>query len=104
MFLHCAVCALQDTVATEENWACFSLELLHEDEEVKWLLNGMPWAVQWVTLLRGGLCFCTVQCVLGLCLHTCGVFLTQDCWWSGALWCSEGELTLGQSWCHALTV
>ncbi|KAF6095953.1 hypothetical protein HJG60_014194 [Phyllostomus discolor] len=33
---------LEDTEATEEGRACFSLELSHEDEEVEWSLNGMP--------------------------------------------------------------
>ncbi|KAM9732204.1 LOW QUALITY PROTEIN: obscurin-like [Dama dama] len=33
---------LEDVEVLEEGRACFSCELSHEDEEVDWLLNGMP--------------------------------------------------------------
>lgn len=33
---------LQDTEVTEEDRACFSCELSHEDEELEWSLNGTP--------------------------------------------------------------
>lgn len=33
---------LQDAETTEEDRACFSCELSHEDEEVEWSLNGTP--------------------------------------------------------------